>query len=501
MSRRAMAGRDPTLSADDRAAIAARGAISEQNNAALEQMLGELFLGQPVRAVQSVGEAYLNPSIANFTDAGVQTAMAGFRPIAAGKIALGGLGTAAASDALMSDANAQSKKGAPAQAAKVTLPGLSDEQNQEYNALQQRLVSANYSGRADRQAVERRVEQLRKLSDDFAGARNVSRQSEYDAAVRRAETARDTILADKPKKFSETSVGQVYDKLGVIAPGVIAAGMGGLTRAGLMAAGHAGNVSRYAAPIGVGGLTGGVAANYPLGHELMFAPAMNPEKEAFSAYARELPPDHPRRQEWMNYAQGLERENPARKAASGEFYDTTKMLERTGFGVAEGLLGGLAGSEIVGISTRPFRRASRAPTNTNVPERTSVDRRLDVTPPEQSQSLPAAFGAYPAIPNQARSAVQNAIIADRALRGQGLPPREGASAIKQSLLDQGIKAPVTPARVAATNDVLDKFIAAHGRLPTAAEAALVFNNKTLTLPLGLGLGVGALMSDENEQAY
>jgi hypothetical protein len=476
------------LTDEDRASIAARSEASIANNLALEQILGELFLGQPVRAGQAVSEAYSDPSIANMTNAGVQSAIAGFRPIMAGKVALGGLGIAGANDLLMSEANAQAKKRTVEAVATATLPGLSDEQNSEYNSLQQRLRAANFGGGADRRAVERRVEQLRKLSDDYAGARNASRQSEYDAAVKRAETARDTIMADRPKKFSDTSVGQVYDKLGVVAPGVIAAGMGGLTRAGLMAAGHSGKIAAYAAPMSVGAATGGISANYPLGHELMFAPAMNPEKIAYSAYARELPPDHPRRQEWMNYAQGLEPENPARRAASNEFYDPLKFTERTAFGAVEGVLGGLAGSEAVGIATRPFRRTPRAPANSSAQAETSSGLQRGANPPEQLPAVPAEYASYGALPSASRDAVQQAFVADRALRGQPIPPKQGAQAIKQSLANQGVNIPVTSQRVAATNAAIDEFVSAYGRLPTAAEFAKVFGSKTLALPLGLGVG-------------
>jgi hypothetical protein len=494
VSRRAMYGRDPTLNDEDRAAIEARSAISSENNAALEALIGELLLGQPVRAAGAIGEAVQDPSIANFTNAGAQSALAAFRPLMAGKVVLGGLGAAAGADLFMSDANAQSKRkqASPSAVQEVTLPGVSPEQNQEYNALQQRLVAGNFSGRADRQAVQNRVEQLRKLSDDFAGGQNRSRQSEYDNSVRRAETARDTIMADRPKRFNETSVGQVYDKLGVIAPGVIAGGMGALTKAGAMAAGHSGKV----APIAVGGLTGGVAASYPLGHELMFAPAMNPEKMAYSAYARELPPEHPRRQEWTHYAQGLPDENPGRRAAANEFYDPIKAAERTGFGVAEGLLGGLAGSEAVGIATRPFRRGAASPRSTSAPTQTVDDLTRGATQPEQLPSLPADYRSYPSIPSEARGAVQQAFIADRALRGQGLPAKEGASAIKQSLANQGVNAPVTPNRVAATNAAVEQFVAAYGRLPTAAEFSRVFTNRTLAAPIA-AFGSSAAMYDQD----
>jgi hypothetical protein len=92
--------------------------------------------------------------------------------------------------------------------------------------------------------------------------------------------------------------------------------------------------------------------------------------------------------------------------------------------------------------------------------------------------------------------VQQAFIADRALRGQGLPAKEGASAIKQSLANQGVNAPVTPNRVAATNAAVEQFVAAYGRLPTAAEFSRVFTNRTLAAPIA-AFGSSAAMYDQD----
>jgi|CXWL01.1.fsa_nt_gi hypothetical protein len=337
-ARRAMSGRDPSLSTADREAVARRASISEENNQAIERGVGELVLGQPIRAGRAIGEAYEKPSIANLTAAGAHTALAAFRPMTAGAFAVGGMGAAAASDLadeFVSDAGAQ--------------------QRNQPNA---RARAANAERSAAREKVNLLKTENAKAADDERRRIDALDRNEYDAAVSRAEAEKNAILADKPKRFGDTAVGEVYNKLGMIAPGVIAAGMGGVSRLGSAALGYNGKIANYAAPAAVGAVTGGVSASWPLGHELLFEPAANPERRAYEAYARELPPTHPRKQEWTDYALRQPEANPARNAASEEFYNPTKFMERTGVGVAEGVLGGLAGSEFVNTLRHPIRASN-----------------------------------------------------------------------------------------------------------------------------------------------
>jgi len=500
MARRAMSGRDPTLTALDLNMLERRRASSEENNQAVERGVGELLLGQPIRAGLAVGEAFQTPSIANVTNAGVQSALAAFRPLAAAKVAGGGFAAAAASDAL-SDANAQSsnRRRQPEQeVASIELPGLTPQQGKEYNALLVKMQRGAFGSAADRRSTETRATELRKLSDDFSRSSAATDRQEYSNAVRRAESARDSILADRPKKFSETSVGAVYDRLGIVAPAVIAAGMGGLTRAGLAASGVTNNLANYGVPMAVGAATGGVAANYPLGHELMFAPAANPERRAFETYGRELPPDHPRKQEWMSYAEkSLPQENPAREVASREFYDPVKFIERTGLGVAEGLLGGLAGSEAVSIALRPFKRRPKTETDNKGGGGKAPD---DGAPPggqpADGPPRPVNYRTYPSLPASARQSVQEAYVVDRILRGSSLPSQAGSRAIKNSLREQGVDVPVSSGRVQTTNalsgPLIDQFVAQYGRAPTRQEFATMFNNKTLAVPLAVAAGAGLM---------
>ena len=497
MARRAMAGRDPTLTTQEMANLERRRTISEQNNQAVERGVGELILGQPIRAGMAIGEAVQDPSIATLTNAGVQSALAAFRPLTAAKVAGGGFAASAAND-LMTEASASNprRRQQVSDVAFAELPGLTPQQSAEYNSLMSKMQRGAFGSAADRRATETRARELRSLSDDFSRMRTTTAQQEYDNAIRRAEGARDTILAERPKRFSETSVGALYDKLGIVAPGVIAAGMGGLTRAGLAATGVSNKLANYGLPIGVGTLTGGVAANYPLGHELMFAPSANPERQAFEAYARELPPDHPRKQEWQNYARDLPSANPSRKAASDEFYDPMKLAERTAFGAVEGALGGLAGAEAVNIALRPFRRRGISEAdNKGSQNKTGADRGQREGPEQSEPPAPVDYRTYPSLPSSTRNAVQEAYIADRFLRGGNLPAAEGASSIRNILLSQGVNVPVTTQRVQTTNalagPLIDQFIKQHGRAPNRQEFASFFNSRTLAIP-AVAVGGGAV---------
>lgn len=480
ISRQAMAGREPSV---DMGAIGRRAQASEQNSQAFEQGMGELVMGQPVRAGKAIGEAVQDPSIANVTNAGVQTGLAAFRPMAAAKAGIAGLGAAA-----VNDSGALNAMLSPAMA------GRGDRDKARLEREKANTAKATAAAEAERlragTEAEKAAAELR-----MKEAADASAKAEYDASIRRADTAKDDILSKRPKRFDETSVGQVYDKLGVATPGVIAAGMGGLTRAGMAAMGSTNKMMGYAAPMAVGGVTGGVAASYPLGHELMFAPAANPEQQAYEAYARELPPTHPRKEEWTNYARSLPAANPARKAASDEFYDPVKMAERTGFGVAEGLLGGLAGSEMVGIAAQGAR-GSRNAISGKTGARTTVPGgggQQGLPPAPVPPTPPVDYPQYKQLPTSVRTPVQEAYLAGRAIQGGDLPPKATAGAIKQNLIDQGIKVPVTANRVNTTNEAYNAFVAANGRPPTRSEFAQIFNSRTLSIPVA-GVAGGSAMN-------
>lgn len=319
---------------------------------------------QPVHAGEAVGEALNDPSIPNVTNAGMQTAMALFQPAKALKILGAGYGAAALKDAGANPADwvnpspafaAPKKKSAAPEV--PDLPGLTPEQNSEYKQARQRIDAGEFDSGAARRSLEDTRRRLEGLSDEFVkgnadlerqakARKQQSDQAEYDAAVARAEAAKNAELAKGGRRFNETAIGQLYDKTGIMTPGLLAAGVGGMSRA---ATGGGTFAKDYGIPIALGAGTGITAANYPKAHDVIFAPAANPEKAAYNALARELPPTHPRKAEWQAYADRQPDDNPVMTQASKEFYDPAKLIERSGLGLIEGVVGGPLGADAVRI--------------------------------------------------------------------------------------------------------------------------------------------------------
>lgn len=510
ISKRAMAGREPTLSPMERSRLAERIPQHEANNQAFEQGMGELLLGQPVRSANSLMKLYNDPSLATLTNAGVQTA--GVVPTARGALAAAGiggagLGAAVASDLMLpGDATANGPKRnqpAPATGPAANLPGLTPEQNKEYNDLQGLMQKGAFGSGAQRRQIEGRARELRALSDDFAKNRNVSGQKEYDDAVRRAETARDTILADKPRKFSDTKTGKVFDELGMVAPALTGGLGGGLAASGARAAGL-GHKAATMTGMGVGGVTGGLTANWPLGHEIMFGRAGNSEKQAIEAYVRELPPDHPRKAEWADYARNLPDANPERTQAVNELLNIPLTAKRSAFAVGEGILAGWAGADLPGAIGRLTGRGRGSGTG-NTPEPTTGPGGQG--PAGGGPAQPQNFRTYPDLPPETRQGVQSRYISDRALTGNEPPVGRTAQQLRSDLSAEGINVPVTPARISETNKVISNFVAQYGRLPTAQEFSRVFTNKTLAIPLAGAAAAGpmnnlmSLYGQTNGQTY
>lgn len=307
---------------------------------------------QPFHAADSVGKAAADPTLANVTDAGVQTAIAAFRPLTAAKALAAGYSVAAARDAGLTNMGAQADDGlSPAQRqrlealqkkqAKGVLSRAEREEQNSYLSVQAETAKARSTTQAQTDAERRRLEA------EGEAKRKASELAEYERSVAGAERARDTELA-RANRFSDSEVGKVYAKTGIVTPALAAMGAGGLAKAALGA-----NAGR--APLVAGLGTGAATAHYPLAHDAMLTPAYNPERAGYEAYARELPPSHPRKQEWQDYARGLPEANPSREAASKELYDPVKFGERTGIGLLEGLVSGPAGAHIVDIAKRAPR--------------------------------------------------------------------------------------------------------------------------------------------------
>ncbi len=317
---------------------------------------------QAIRAGEAVGEAALDPSLANVTNAGANTAIAVGRPITAGAAMLGGLGVGLAKDSGAFDMGAQAQSNA--------FPNLPPEINAEYGKLKDLVGRGRYRTYDERDNMLRRMKQIEDLSNTMilnqANTANQGQQTklaeeekrksddarvkreEYDRAVKTAEVSRDTALA-RDRRFSETDFGKVWDKTAGTMPGLIAAPMGAVTR---LATGGKTFAHKWGIPIGMGAAEGAVASNIPIGFNALATEPDNPEKRAFQAYARDLPPDHPRKAEFAEYAKTLPDENPVRAVAMRDAVDPWNMVKRGFLGALEGSVGALAGNKVVGATER-----------------------------------------------------------------------------------------------------------------------------------------------------
>lgn len=172
--------------------------------------------------------------------------------------------------------------------------------------------------------------------------------AEYQNQVKRAETALD-MERGRERRFSDNPVGKGMEALGGLAPAVTGLVVGAISRG---ATGPGGVVKNYLLPGGLGTIGGVGAANLPLAYDALYTDPDNPEKAAYSAYARELPPTHPRKKEFGDYAAGLPAKNPVREQAAEEFYNPQKIAERAVMGGVEGFGGGLVGADTVGLLGR-----------------------------------------------------------------------------------------------------------------------------------------------------
>ena len=113
--------------------------------------------------------------------------------------------------------------------------------------------------------------------------------------------------------------------------------------------------SNYGLPAGAGAVEGAIVANAPLGtNAYILPPAYNPARAGYEAGAREFAADDPRRAEWIANAEREDVENPVRKQASKDFENPWKLVKRTGFGAAEGGVGGIVGAKIPAIGGRMY---------------------------------------------------------------------------------------------------------------------------------------------------
>jgi hypothetical protein len=356
------------------------------------------FTGIPqlLRAGNAVGDVMIDPSIPNATNAGVQTALAVARPAMALKALGAGYAGALAKDI----------GGAPISEAEAQTP-LTRTQRREMEM--------------ERQRAERRADIDRRAADADA-ARNLKtsaaskERDEYDRAVQTAETLRDRELG-RERRFSDTTVGQVYDKTGGLAPFLAGTATGAMSRAAT-----GGSILKdYALPAGLGTLAGIGMANVPLAYNALGTEPDNPQKRAAEVYARELPASHPRKQEFADFAARLPDANPIRAAAAAEFYDPEKLKERAIMGGAEGLLGGLMGADaprLIGRATGAAGSSLRGLTDRLMP-RGTAGRAADGIPSANALSTPPVSDVV------SSAGIPPALAAERnALAGPEASPRQ-----------------------------------------------------------------------------
>jgi hypothetical protein len=335
-------------------------------------------VGMAMEPMTAIGEAYDDPSLENVTNAGVKSALAlgPFAPLKAGKAFLGtaglGFGAAGARDAgLIPEAQADddglsSQLRSRLQALQKK-KSLSRAEREEQNKLLD--MQAAY---ADRQAKMKFEAQARRDAAlvDAETAKRSSAQEEFDRSVGTAERARDAELS-RDRRFSDTNVGKMWDKAGGWGPAAVGAALGGASR---IATGGGSLMKDYGLPMILGGVGGAASNNVPLAYNAFGTEPDNPKRQAYEAYARELPPSHPRKGEWQEYARGLEKENPIREAAAKELYDPGKAAERMLFGAIEGIGGGALAADVVrwpgrvveGVAAIPGRaRAAASRSNAN----------------------------------------------------------------------------------------------------------------------------------------
>lgn len=467
----------------------------------------QAVVGQFNTATDAVAGAMQDPSLANVTNAGVQTGLAVGSPTVVGAFGLGGLlegarrdfapglfGSATAAENGMADM----VKGDPQLEALYAQMKAKEEDGRANVPGRSKAESDRI--RADARSEAGRLQQA--IVDALAARTNSSlsrAEADYRGAVKTAESARDAWLA-RDKRFSDTEVGKVYDAMGGLAPLAAGVGYGTLARvAGGPAKSIAGELGRAAG----GGAIGFTATNVPLAYNSFATEPDNPQRRAYDEYAYNLPEGHPDKSKAAERAGGMPLENPVRAAASKELYDPWKLAERTGLGLIEGIGGYELGRMVPPAVTATARGAARAPggllrevvdgfrngrAERPVPSATMGAAGAGIEPAEQlagsqTQSVPVAYRQYSQVPEQTRQNLQNSYVASRALNGQDWPPKDTAKALKSLFAERGVSVPISDKRIKATNDAVEGFVTRFGRPPaTPEEWASVFSNKTLAVP-------------------
>jgi len=338
----------------------------------LAQAVMEGHLAAPIAAY----EAYRDPSLANVTNAVVQAglAMTPFKPAAgmatAGVAGVAGLGEAARRQymaPLVPSAQAQSPSGTYGDpvldAMEARARGL-EQQGQATIEGRSKAESAIIRETFRRQAAEIR-QQIMNLQSEKVRSQEAQQKTDYNAAVERADRVLQEELS-RNRRFADTEVGKVWNKMGAATPAVLAMGAGGLSR---LATGGGNALYNYGLPLMAGLSVSIPASNYPLASDAYLdTPVDNPVRTAYSRYAYELPDGHPNKAKAEQFALSQPHQNPVRMNAQTEFTDTGNFIKRNLLGAVEGMAG-MIGADIVrapgrvleGIAATPARmRNARA---------------------------------------------------------------------------------------------------------------------------------------------
>lgn len=317
-------------------------------------------VGQIDAAGSGIADALVDPSLANVTNAGVNTGLALMSPELTVASGLGGLGLAALRDADVIPSAEARRLRHPAPVDPV-LEKVKDDPSllalYQQIKIEQNNATRDYPGRngdASRAAAAARVQELQGQFSAALAKRDAAKQAIYDQQVTNALAARDVELG-RDRRFSDTEVGKVYDKLGGYAPLVAGFVPGVVSRLAYGPAKTLGNALLRDAE----GITFGIGANnVPLAYNSFATEVDNPEQRAYAAYAYNLPDGHPDKVKAQAMADSLPKLNPVREESQEELYDPEKLKERAIMGGFEGWGGNRLGQMLTGGLGGLFRRSS-----------------------------------------------------------------------------------------------------------------------------------------------
>jgi hypothetical protein len=502
--------------AEIRASAGPQSPLAQVGNAVLDygSLPAQAFVQQAGDTGKAISDFQSSGSLADFANMGLQGGLLVGRPLAGAAIAGGSLLEAARRD-FMGDGSSQAQS------------FLTPDQRAELKAAQDRLAKGKFGSAAERRTLEASVNRLNDLDAGLAKdqAANVERQRAADAERRSTEDAAARGRANAAyaeglatdRRFSDTAVGQVFDKLGPVAPGAVAAGTGLISGLGMRGMGVAAKGALYGVPMGAGTAAGAASAHWPMAYESMYAPNVNPSYQAALNYIREAPEGDPRAAQLKALITDgtLKEANPVRAQAERELYDPTKFAERSALGAIEGVVGGLAGGEagpaigqmirsapaaayeIGRVPTRALRGMADGLRNPAAPP----PKQPPTNPPPPSPSpydgsglLPVGSSgraSYPSEGTPARDYIRGEYADAVGATGKPLDAATVNRTLQQEAANEGYKLPGTKSRVDRINQRITNYVQRTGKMPTREQIMALYDNKTLAVPLAVGAGAAA----------